>query len=380
MAGLYIHIPFCRRKCRYCDFVSFPDLKYEDLYFIALVEEMRLYSPLMKGRTFDTVFIGGGTPTVLKSGRAEAILNAARGFFSISSEAEITCEANPESATEEKLQELRRAGVNRLSIGLQSSDDSLLCTIGRVHTYEDFLRAFHFARSSGFENINVDVMHGLPCQSSEAYLDTLEKVCGLGAEHISSYALILEENTSLYDDIADGKLTLPDPDEVADMEDAGFELLKRNGYQRYEISNFAVPGRECRHNLNYWDNGEYLGVGLNSHSALHINGEWVRFSNTKDLAEYIDKLGKSSLPVENTEKIEKSEEMFETIMLGLRKCGGISRKAFEERFGVDPVTHYAAAISELSLDGMIEVTEDRLYLNDRGLDYQNEALLKFMDQ
>lgn len=380
MPGLYIHIPFCRRKCRYCDFVSFPDLKYEDLYFIALVEEMRLYSPLMKDRLFDTVFIGGGTPTVLKNGRVEAILNAARGFFAIAPEAEITCEANPESATQEKLSELKTAGVNRLSIGLQSADDCLLRTIGRVHNYKDFLKAYRVARSSGFENINIDVMHGLPGQTCETYLDTLEKVCDLGVEHISSYALILEEGTRLFDDISEGKLSLPDPDEVADMQDAGFDLLRKHGYSRYEISNFALPGHECRHNLNYWDNGEYLGLGLNSHSALRINGEWVRFSNTSDLGEYIDKLGKRSLPVNNTEKIERSEEMFETIMLGLRKCSGISRKSFEERFGVDPLTNYAAAIAELSLDGMIEVTDERLFLNDRGLDYQNEALLKFMDQ
>ena len=380
MAGLYIHIPFCRRKCRYCDFVSFPDLKYEDLYFIALVEEMRLYSPLMKGRTFDTVFIGGGTPTVLKSGRAEAILNAARGFFSISSVAEITCEANPESATEEKLQELKSTGVNRLSIGLQSADDSLLRTIGRVHTYEDFLSAFHLARSSGFDNINVDVMHGLPGQSSETYLDTLEKVCELGAEHISSYALILEENTPLYEEIAEGKLSLPDPDEVADMEDVGFDILENNGYIRYEISNFAKPGCECRHNLNYWNNGEYLGIGLNSHSALHIKGDWIRFSNTDVLSEYIEKLGSGMVPVKDTETIDKKDEMFESIMLGLRKTKGVSRSEFEIRYGVDPVVHYAAAVSALELENMLVVTDDSMYLNKRGLDFQNEALLKFMDQ
>jgi oxygen-independent coproporphyrinogen-3 oxidase len=164
------------------------------------------------------------------------------------------------------------------------------------------------------------------------------------------------------------------------MEDAGFAFLAENGYGRYEISNFAKPGFECRHNLNYWDNGEYLGLGLNSHSALRLKGDWTRFNNTENLSEYINEVGEGKLPVRNTQKIEKQEEMFETVMLGLRKIKGISRSEFQARFNVDPVTEYAPAIAELELDGMIEVTEESLRLNRRGLDFQNEALLKFMDQ
>ncbi len=380
MAGLYIHIPFCKRKCRYCDFVSSPDYKYEDLYFIALIEEMRLYSALMQGRRFDTVFVGGGTPTSLKDGRLAAILNAARKFFSISEDAEITVEANPESSEEKKLKELYDAGVNRISFGLQSACSDELVAIGRLHSFEDFERAVGYAREIGFENINADVMHGLPMQTVGTYLKNLETVSGLGIPHISSYSLILEEGTPLYDDVISGKADLPDADDVADMEDAGFDILGNKGYIRYEISNFAIPGFECRHNLNYWDNGEYLGLGLNSHSALHLSGEWVRFNNTELMGEYIEKLGEGKLPVKNTEKIERREEMFETVMLGLRKCSGVSRADFKKRFGVDPVTYYAAAIAQLQLDGMIEINENSMYLNKRGLDYQNEALLKFMGQ
>ena len=380
MAGLYIHIPFCRRKCKYCDFISFPDLKNEDLYFVALISEMRRYAELMRGRVFDTVFIGGGTPTVLKPGRVAALLNEARRCFDIANGAEITCEANPESASEAKLAELYNAGVNRLSLGLQSANDVELNAIGRLHTVSDFISAVDTARSVGFTNINADVMHGLPRQNRSSYLNTLKLLCDLELQHISSYSLILEEGTPLYDEAAGGGILLPDEDEVADMEDAGFDFLKNNGFIRYEVSNFAKPGFECRHNLYYWDNGEYLGAGLNSHSALRINGEWTRFNNTSVMAEYIGELGEGKLPVRNTMKIEKSEEMFESVMLGLRKCLGVSRKAFEQRFGVDPVVNYAAAVSALELDGMIEVDDEYMRLNKRGLDFQNEALLKFMDQ
>lgn len=380
MPGLYIHIPFCKRKCRYCDFVSFPDYGREDLYFVALVSEIRKYSPLMRERVFDTVFIGGGTPTTMKPGRLSALMKELKSSFNIAEDAEVTCEANPESAAEEKLSELREAGVNRLSLGLQSADDRVLEAVGRLHRSEDFFKALENARAVGFTNINADVMHGLPGQDAESYLKTLELLIKTGIPHISSYALILEEGTPLYDDVSKGLVSLPDPDAVADMEDMGFELLEGNGVFRYEISNFARPGFECRHNLNYWNNGEYLGLGLNSHSALKIRGEWTRFNNTDKLSEYIDELGENKLPVRNTQKIEKDEEMFETVMLGLRKCGGILRAGFEERFNVDPVTVYAPAISELELDGMLVVTDERMYLTKRGMDYQNEALLKFMDQ
>jgi oxygen-independent coproporphyrinogen-3 oxidase len=380
MQGLYIHIPFCKKKCRYCDFVSFPALEREDLYFVALVAEMRKYAPLMKDRAFDTVFIGGGTPTVLKPGRTAALLNEARKCFSIKPEAEITSEANPESASEEKLNELYEAGVNRLSLGLQSANDLELHAIGRIHSRQDFINAVSAARKVGFTNINADVMHGLPGQTEESCIDTLRLVTELEIPHISSYSLILEEGTPLYDDVRNGRVMLPDPDDTADMEDAGFEFLAQRGYARYEISNFAKPGFECRHNLNYWDNGEYLGLGLNSHSALRLKGDWTRFNNTDDLNEYINELGEGKLPVRNTRKIERDEEMFETIMLGLRKIKGVSRREFEERFGCDPVEKYAPAVSELEMDGWLESTEDSMYLTKRGLDFQNEALIKFMEQ
>ena len=380
MTGLYIHIPFCKRKCRYCDFVSFPDCGSEDLYFVALVAEMRKYAPLMKDRTFETVFIGGGTPTSMKPGRIAALMAEAKNCFDIAENAEITCEANPESATYDKLSELVSAGVGRLSLGLQSANDAELGAIGRIHSRQDFVDAVSAARRAGFTNLNADVMHGLPGQTGESYIATLRLVTELGLPHISSYSLILEEGTPLFDDVKEGRVQLPDPDDTADMEDAGFEFLAERGYRRYEVSNFAKPGFECRHNLNYWDNGEYLGIGLNSHSALRLKGEWTRFNNTDRLGEYINELGEGKLPVRDTRKIPRDEEMFETIMLGLRKTAGVPRAEFAERFGADPVEHYAPAVSELEMEGWLTVTEDSMYLTRRGMDFQNEALIKFMEQ
>lgn len=380
MAGIYVHVPFCKKKCRYCDFVSFPDFKNEDIYFVALISEMRRYAPLMRERVFDTVFIGGGTPTCMKEGRLAALVGELKNCFTLAEGAEITCEANPESATEKKLAELYNAGVNRLSLGLQSANEAELKAIGRIHTLGDFEKAVACARNIGFTNINADVMHGLPMQTRESYLETLRTATELGLTHISSYSLILEEGTPLYESVNRGETVLPDPDETADMEDAGFEFMAANGYKRYEISNFAKPGYECRHNLNYWDNGEYLGLGLNSHSALRLKGDWTRFNNTERLNEYVRELGEGKLPVRETRKIERDEEMFESVMLGLRKIEGISRAEFEQRFGVDPAEHYAPAVTELELDGMLEVTEERMFLTKHGLDFQNEALIKFMEQ
>lgn len=378
MAGLYIHIPYCKKKCRYCDFVSFAGRNDQLAYSAALITEMRLYAPLMKGREFDTVFIGGGTPSLFPAEIIGRLLNEARCCFSISDCAEITIECNPESLTEAKAEQYRAAGINRISIGMQSADDKVLSAIGRIHTADDFVLAFRAAQNAGFDNINVDIMHGLPEQTMESYLDSVRLASKLGANHISSYALILEEGTPLYDEVISGRAVLPDEDDTADMEDAGFALLGELGYERYEISNFAKPGYRCRHNLNYWNNGDYLGLGVNSHSALHTGGKWVRFANKQTIGEYCQDLGEGKLPVAETQEIAREEEMFECIMMGLRKTDGVDRRAFEARFGIDPVEQYAAAISAALLDESIVVEEDRFYLTKRGLDFQNEILLNFM--
>lgn len=378
MPGLYIHIPYCKRKCAYCDFVSFANRADHIPYIAALITEMRLYSPLVNSKRFDTVFIGGGTPSLLSAGLVSRILTEARACFDIAKNAEITVECNPESVTEEKLIEYRAAGVDRISIGMQSADDAVLDAIGRLHDTKTFVAAFALAKRAGFTNINVDIMHGLPLETESAYLESVRLAASLGAKHISSYSLILEENTPLYAAVSSGSITLPDDDATADMQDAGIALLESLGYRRYEISNFALDGFECRHNLNYWNNGEYLGVGAAAHSALRINGKWVRFSNKTSVDEYLAFLGENKLPLEETKEIEREDEMFECIMMGLRKTDGVSRAEFEKRFGIDPVEQYACAVSAAVLDGTLEVDQERIRLTRRGLDFQNEVLLNFM--
>ena len=333
---------------------------------------------MLPKKEFETVFIGGGTPSLLPSGMIPRLAAKLRENFVFPADAEISIECNPESVSLEKLVQYRACGINRISFGLQSADDAVLKAIGRIHTAADFFRAFKLARQAGFDNINVDIMHGLPGQSSESYLDTIRRTAELGAEHISSYALILTEGTPLFEAVRNGSIELPDEDAVADMEDAGFDLLRSFGYERYEISNFALPGRECRHNLNYWANGDYLGLGLNAHSALHVNGKWVRFANKAELSGYNAALNDGKLPVEMTEEISRGDEMFECIMVGLRKIKGINRAEFAQRFGIDPVEHYASAVSDAVLAGNMEVTDDSMRLTQRGLDFQNEVLLNFM--
>ena len=335
MSGLYIHIPFCRKKCAYCDFVSFAGCEQDafEQYFKALFREIDLISPMLPKKEFETVFIGGGTPSLLPAGMIPRLAAKLRENFVFPADAEISIECNPESVSLEKLVQYRDCGINRISFGLQSS---------------------------------------------ESYLDTIRRTAELGAEHISSYALILTEGTPLFEAVRNGSIELPDEDAVADMEDAGFDLLRSFGYERYEISNFALPGRECRHNLNYWANGDYLGLGLNAHSALHVNGKWVRFANKAELSGYNAALNDGKLPVEMTEEISLGDEMFECIMVGLRKIKGIDRAEFAQRFGIDPVEHYASAVSDAVLAGNMEVTDDSMRLTQRGLDFQNEVLLNFM--
>ena len=380
MSGLYIHIPFCRKKCAYCDFVSFAGFEQDafEQYFKALFREIDLISPMLPKKEFETVFIGGGTPSLLPAGMIPRLAAKLRENFVFPADAEISIECNPESVSYEKLVQYRDCGINRISFGLQSADDAVLKAVGRIHTAADFFRAFKLARQAGFDNINVDIMHGLPGQSFESYLDTIRRTAELGAEHISSYALILAEGTPLFEAVRNGSIELPDEDAVADMEDAGFDLLRDFGYERYEISNFALPGRECRHNLNYWANGDYLGLGLNAHSSLHVNGKWVRFANKAELSGYNAALNDGKLPVEMTEEISRGDEMFECIMVGLRKIKGINRAEFAQRFGIDPVEHYASAVSDAVLAGNMEVTDDSMRLTQRGLDFQNEVLLNFM--
>ncbi len=383
MAGLYVHIPFCVKKCRYCDFVSFPEEGRLAEYLIALDREAALTAAaLPDAPRITTVFIGGGTPSLLSGPQMERLFSVLRAHFSIAEDAECTAECNPGTLTREKLAAYRAAGLNRLSVGVQSTDAGLLAGVGRIHTPEQARAALRMARESGFENLNADVMHGLPGQTEAQYLQTLRDITALAVSHISAYSLILEAHTPLYEAVARGECTLPDPDETADMQDAGLAFLEGAGYRRYEISNFARDGFACRHNLNYWDNGEYIGLGLAAHSAMRLPARggavWTRWSNTESLPEYLRGAARGKRPLAETLRLYPRDEMFESVMLGLRKIEGLDKAAFAARFGLGISEAYPEACRRLAESGWLAETDARFALNDKGLDLQNAALQYFM--
>ena len=378
MTGVYVHIPYCVRKCAYCDFCSVPRDDTAEEYPDALCREIELSRDRLPYEgPVPSVFFGGGTPTALPAAVLIRILDTIRKTYEVRSDAEITVECNPGTASYADFVKLRAAGFNRLSLGLQSANDELLKAVGRIHTYDQFLTAYRAARSAGFQNVNVDLMHGLPGQTQADYLDTLQKVCDLGPEHVSGYALILEEGTPLFRQVRAGETNLPDEDAVADMEDAGMAYLKAMGYERYEVSNFAKPHFECRHNLIYWDDAPYLGFGVAAHSSAQGQGEWLRWSNTESIQVYLRKLRRNRLPTADTLHIDRREEMFEVVMLGLRKVRGIPRRAFLDRFGISLEQAFPDAWMNVQSNGWWQDDPARYALTAQGMDYLNTALCYF---
>ncbi len=382
MPGLYVHIPFCVKKCRYCDFFSLAQPERMERYLDALHREIHKATQHGWG-TFDTVFFGGGTPSLLSGYQAKMLLQELREGFSIAPDTEITFECNPGTLDAEKLLAYKEAGVNRLSIGLQSMSDALLKRIGRIHTKDAFLESFRRSREAGFYNINVDVMHGLPGQTKEDYINTLSEIVSLSPEHISAYGLILEEGTALFEDVEEGRETLPDEDDVYGMQDAGIDYLENQGYARYEISNFAKSGHASRHNLNYWANGPYLGFGAGAHSAwrldFHGAPQWTRWSNAADLDSYM-KEAATPLRERALTSIPYGEEAFETVMVGLRKIAGIPLAEFEARFQKPFQAFYPQAIEKLMRKGWLTLSPTHAYLTSAGLDMQNTALQYFLSE
>ena len=381
MIGVYVHIPYCLKKCRYCDFCSIPIDETAGRYRAALEKEIALSKAKYPGERVKSVFFGGGTPTVLSADDLCAILAAIRDAFSVEADAEISIECNPKTIGCDGLKRLIDAGFNRLSIGLQATQNTLLSRIGRVHTFEEFLTTYHAAKEAGFTNINIDLMHGLPGQTQEDYLAAIRTVAALEPTHISAYSLILEEETPLYDDVTSGRETLPDPDAVADMEDAGMALLERLGYHRYEVSNFAKPGYECRHNLIYWHNEPYLGLGAAAHSSMIEDGLWVRFSNDASIPAYLKKIGKGKLPRAERIIVNTFEQMFESVMLGLRLTQGIDRKSFFDRFGCDVIETYMEAYDKNERYGFWDHSDPNyLRLSKVGMDHLDAVLRDFRER
>lgn len=319
--GLYIHIPFCLRKCAYCDFYSLTDLSPADRYTDALRTHLALVRDAMAGRVFDTVYLGGGTPGLLGAGRIDRLFDAILSCLNVPGDAEITLEINPAAGTGD-LAAFRQIGINRLSIGLQSAHDAELKMLGRLHGFDTFVQTFRAARTAGFDNISADLLYGIPGQSVDGLMDSLSSLCALEPEHISLYGLKIEENTPFGQ--MGGRLILPDEDVQCEMYGKAVDFLAGNGYLRYEISNFARKGYQSRHNLRYWKCGEYLGLGPAAHSYL----DGVRYGYPRDLRGYMDAIGRGKLPdVCERQEITPREHIREAVLLGLRLEEGIPADA-----------------------------------------------------
>jgi oxygen-independent coproporphyrinogen-3 oxidase len=374
--GLYVHTPFCLRKCLYCDFPSYAQKGHlMDEYLKALKVEADQIKCKIAGRRIKTIFLGGGTPTLYHEKELVQLLDYFKQSYLICDEAEITTEANPETLNPQKLKVLREAGINRISIGMQAGQDKHLKTLGRIHSVVDVERGVDWARRAGFGNINLDLMFGLPNQSVDEWIESLDKAVKMGVEHISAYALILEEGTPLYELVDQGDLQSPPEDMEREMYHTGVHFLKSQGYNHYEISNFAKPGKECKHNLLYWQNNEYIGLGSGAHSYLHGN----RWSNYANICKYIDRISKYGNGIEQSEEISLPTQRFETVMMGLRLNSGVSKEMFKERFGHGLEYYYGDIIENLKEKGMLIEADTSIYLTTKGMDLQNSVLLHFME-
>lgn len=377
---LYIHIPFCVRKCAYCDFLSFAaDEKTQEMYVKALIKELKFYGEKYKEKTISTIFFGGGTPSWLDEKQMSAIMEAVYQYFDVAKDAEITIECNPGTVTDEKFSAYKNAGINRLSIGLQSANDEELQILGRIHTFKQFLRTYEKARQYGFSNINVDLMSALPGQTVDSFMSSIKKVVHLKPEHISAYSLIIEEETPFFEKYRDDvrrqerdepTLFLPREEEVYEITKRTRNYLQEEGYHWYEISNFAKKGKECRHNIGYWKRVNYLGVGLGAASLL----DEVRYTNITDLAEYIEN------PIQERigEQLSRKAQMEEFMFLGLRMTEGIHRQDFWDYFRVEIEGIYGDVLRKLQKDGLLQMQEARILLTEKGIDVSNYVLAQFL--
>ncbi len=371
--ALYLHLPFCKRRCHYCSFVSFAGREVDiGAYTRALTAELRLRA--RSGTQLRSIYCGGGTPSLLPPARVTEILAAIRTQYPLHEDAEITLEANPGTVDGEYLTELRKAGVNRLSLGVQSLDKDELKLLGRLHTVGEARAAIAQARAVGFENISLDFIYGLPGRRLETWRRMLGEIVELGAEHLSLYALTLEEDTPLGKKVARGELAAPDPDQAADEYELAADVLAQAGYRQYEISNWARPGHESRHNLAYWTGVPYLGLGVAAHSFL----DGVRSANTVSLDDYLVALGAGHLPASTSEALSAEMALAEAVILGLRLNEGVDSRDIERRFRVNLHEFFAREIDELTAVGLLEEAGERLRLTPRGRLLGNEVFLRFL--
>lgn len=387
--SVYLHIPFCAQKCRYCDFLSYPASEQERReYAELLIREIVACAPLYKNHQVISVFFGGGTPSILDGKTIEKILCKLRESFFFIEKPEITIEVNPGTVTEEKLRTYYRAGVNRLSIGLQSADERELKVLGRIHDYPCFCWTYELARKTGFQNINIDLMSAIPGQTEDSYRETLEKVLALQPEHISAYSLILEEGTWFYEH--QDELKFPDEEEDRHLYDMTGSMLEQHGYHRYEISNYAKEGFECLHNKVYWKRGDYLGLGLGASSMV----EEIRWSNKRTMEEYRQIWREPShkkemlTPTkpymarreeygEDVQYLTREEQMEEFMFLGLRLTKGVSQQAFAQKFGVPIEKVYGEVLTKMQEQGLVLV-EKSIRLTSYGMDISNYVMSQFL--
>ena len=367
---LYVHIPFCVRKCQYCDFLSGPsDEETKDRYIEALLKEIRA-AEHTENYEIVSVFIGGGTPSALKAEAIASIMRTLQEQFFFCEDAEVTIEANPGTVDLEKLTIYRNVGINRLSLGLQSTDAEELKLLGRIHSYEEVLKSYEWAREAGFSNINIDLMFAIPGQTGEAWRQHLYQVAELNPEHISAYSLIIEEGTPF----AEQNLDLPDEDTEYQMYEDTAEILERYGYRQYEISNYAKQGYMCRHNAGYWQRREYLGFGLGA-SSLYGG---MRFSNTHQMQEYLKESRNPDQIRKDVTVLSRNEQIEEFMFLGLRMTEGISEKEFEENFDVRLMDVYGDILQKYEETGFMEHIETKWRLTRKGIHVSNHILADFL--
>ena len=373
--AIYIHIPFCESKCYYCDFCSYSNQdSIVDKYLKYLKTEIDIYSHILKDYVVKTIFIGGGTPSYIDAKYILDIFNYLNKRLNLHNAIEISIEINPKTLNKEKLTVYKNVGINRLSLGVQSLDDTILSKLGRIHTRKDFLDTYRLLRNNGFNNINVDIMFNLPNQSIKDVINTLNEVISLDVEHISYYSLKIEEGTAFYQMYKRSQLTLPNENEERLMYHKGIELLESSMYKHYEISNFAKKGYECKHNMFYWTVKPYIGIGLSAHS--NINQQ--RYGNTGSFKDYFNDLDNLKLPATYRETIDKATEMSEYMILGLRLIDGIKKNNFKDRFGIDINKAFKDKLKILHSKGLLINNVHTVKLTAKGLDLSNRVFMELL--
>lgn len=376
MLGLYIHVPFCAQKCYYCDFNSYKiNSNQKKEYLINIEREMKFYKEEFKDKCFDTVFFGGGTPSILTVSELKELVNNINENFNIKNDAEITIECNPGTINREKLEAMKKMGINRLSIGLQATQNYHLKSIGRIHTYEEFEKNYYDALDIGFENINIDLMYALPNQKTQEWKDTLDKIIKLNPSHISAYSLILEEGTKLYDMYQNKEFELLDEDTDINMYNYTIDTLKRYGYNQYEISNYSKEDLECKHNIIYWKCDNYLGLGPGASGFI---GD-TRYSNIEDICEYNKCIMQNIRPVSEEIELTKKDKIEEFIFMGLRMNEGINIDVFKERFDTDFYDIYQEVMDKLIKRELVRFDGKNISLTQKGREISNSVFIEFLN-